>query len=191
MKRSPAYGATAKTLHWLIAALIVVQYTIGNLMPDIHRGMTPGAAMVLHISIGTLILALMLFRLAWRLTHPVAPESSLVLWQRLAAEAGHWALYALVLGTAFTGWFFASARGFAIKWFFVAALPMLAAENSPLARAVGHYHETFEQLLLLVIGGHAAIAFVHFFLFRDGVMQRMLPRAARGKVKLLARPSRA
>jgi len=70
------YGAPAKTLHWLIVALLVTQYLIGWLMPDIHRGMQPGTAMMFHISFGIVVLALTAARFAWRLTHPVAPESS-------------------------------------------------------------------------------------------------------------------
>jgi hypothetical protein len=36
------YRTTAKIFHWLIVALLFVQYPIGWLMPDIHRGMKPG-----------------------------------------------------------------------------------------------------------------------------------------------------
>jgi cytochrome b561 len=46
------YGATAKLFHWVIAALIAVQLPLGWLMPDTHRGETPGTAMTLHVSIG-------------------------------------------------------------------------------------------------------------------------------------------
>ncbi|HUI95124.1 MAG TPA: cytochrome b/b6 domain-containing protein [Xanthobacteraceae bacterium] len=52
------YGSPAKTFHWLIVALLVTQYLIGWLMPNIHRGMQPGTAMMSHISFGVVILAL-------------------------------------------------------------------------------------------------------------------------------------
>ena len=84
------YDGTAKVLHWLVVALLLAQYLIGWLMPDIHRGMKPGDAMTWHISVGIVILALIVVRLVWRLTHRVAPESSLEPWQRSAAEAMHW-----------------------------------------------------------------------------------------------------
>jgi hypothetical protein len=32
------YGTTAKVFYWTIVALLLVQYLIGWLMPDIHRG---------------------------------------------------------------------------------------------------------------------------------------------------------
>ena len=71
------YGTTAKLFHWLIVALLLVQYPIGRPMPDIHRDMKPGAAMTFHVSVGMVILALIVARFVWRLAHPVAPESSL------------------------------------------------------------------------------------------------------------------
>jgi cytochrome b561 len=177
MTKRPHYGATAKILHWLVVALLAIQYPIGWFMPDIHRGMKPGPAMTWHISIGTVILALIVARLVWRLTHPVAPESSLAPWQRLASEAAHWLLYVLVLATTLSGWFFASARGWAISRFFMMPLPMLTVENSPTGRFIGQLHETLEWALLIVIGVHIATAFFHLFYYRDRVMQRMLPQA--------------
>lgn len=169
------YGTTAKTLHWLIAGLIAVQFIIGWLMPDIHRGMKPGAAMTWHISVGTVVLALIVIRLLWRLANPVAPESSLPPWQRLSSEAVHWLLYSLVLATTITGWFFASARGWTISWFFALPLPMLTAENSPTGRLIGRWHETLEWTLLILIAFHVASALLHLFYYRDRVMDRMLP----------------
>jgi cytochrome b561 len=169
------YGTTAKTLHWLIAGLLGVQFLIGWLMPDIHRGMTPGAAMTWHISIGIVILILMTARFGWRLNHPVAPESSLPPWQRLSSEAVHWALYVVVLATTLTGWAYASYRGWSISFFFAAPLPMLSQANSATARAIGRWHENAEWALLILIGVHVAAALLHHLYYRDGVMRRMLP----------------
>jgi len=176
MNRRLHYGATAKVLHWLVAALIAVQYTIGWFMPDIHRGMTPGLAMTWHISIGTVILTLIVIRFTWRLTHPVAPESALPPWQRLTSEAVHWLLYVLVLATTLSGWFFASARGWAISWFFMAPLPMLTAQDSAISKVIGGWHQNLEWALLIAIGIHVATAFLHLVYYRDGVMRRMLPQ---------------
>jgi cytochrome b561 len=169
------YGTTAKVLHWVIAALLLVQYLIGWLMPDIHRGQQPGTAMTLHVSIGMLILILIVLRLAWRLTHPVAPESSLPPWQRVSSEAVHWLLYVLVLATTITGWLFASFRGWSISFFYLVPLPMLASDNPAAGRAIDGWHQAMEWTLLVAIGLHVAFALVHIFVYRDRIMQRMLP----------------
>jgi len=169
------YGTTAKVLHWIVVGLLSTQYLIGWLMPNIRRGMSPGVAMTWHVSIGTLILAAILLRFVWRLTHPVAPESSLQPYQRVTSEAAHWLLYVLVFATTLSGWLFASARGWTISWFFLARLPMPTAGNPSLLRALDGWHQNFEWALLILIGIHVATAFLHLLYYRDGVMRRMLP----------------
>ena len=169
------YDTTAKVLHWLVVALLLAQYLIGWLMPDIHRGMKPGDAMTWHISVGIVILALIVLRLVWRLTHRVAPESSLAPWQRSAAEAMHWLLYGLVLLTTISGWLFASFRGWSISFFFLTPLPMLSSENAGALRAINHWHQKFEWTLLILIGLHVLAAVVNLLFYRNRVMQRMLP----------------
>jgi cytochrome b561 len=172
------YGTTAKIFHWLIVALLLAQYLIGWLMPDLHRNMKPGAPMTFHVSIGIVILVLIVLRLIWRLTHPVAPESSLIRWQRLSSEAVHWLLYALVLATTATGWLFASFRGWSTQFFYLVPMPMLASENSAAGKAMDGWHQALEWTLLAVIVLHVAAALVHLFVYRDRIMQRMLPDRA-------------
>jgi len=175
MAKQLHYGTTAKVFHWVIVALLIVQYPLGKFMPDIHRGMKPGDAMTFHISFGITILAVIVLRFLWRITHPVAPEGSLPVWQQLISEAVHWLLYALIFATTMTGWVFASERGWSISLFFAAPLPMLPTEGSLLVNSIGKWHGTMEWALLLVIGAHVAAAMAHTFIFRDRIMQRMLP----------------
>jgi cytochrome b561 len=83
-----------------------------------------------------------------------------------------------------TGWIFASERGWSISLFFAVPLPALPTEGSLLATSIGRWHGTMEWMLLLVIGAHVAAAMAHTFIFRDRIMQRMLPEtpmAARTK----------
>ena len=177
MTKQPAYGNTAKVFHWLIVVLLVVQFAIGWLMPDIQPGAPPGSAMTYHISIGLIILMLIILRLAWRLFHPVAPADTLPRWQRLTSESVHWLLYGLVFATAMSGWFFASFRGWQVTPLFGVPLPMLAAPESAAVRLVGGWHQAAGVGLLIAIGVHVTAAFMHAFVFRDRTMQRMLPRS--------------
>jgi cytochrome b561 len=175
MTRQLGHGTTAKIFHWLILLLLFIQYPIGWFMPDVHRGMSPGEAMTFHISTGVAILMLIVLRFVWRLTHPVAPESSLPPWQRVISEGVHWLLYALVLMTTMTGWLFASFRGWSVSLFFALPLPMLTPEGSSFGRSFGEWHQTMEWALLIVIGIHVAAALAHIFIYRDRIVQRMLP----------------
>jgi len=169
------YGTPAKIFHWLVVALLVVQYPIGWLMPDLHRNMQPGVPMTFHVSFGLTILVLLVLRLAWRLTHPVAPESSLPLWQRLSSELVHWMLYVMVLATTVSGWLFASYRGWTLSYFYLFRLPMLASDNAAAGKTIDGLHQAAEWLLLALIAIHVGAALAHVFVYRDRIMQRMLP----------------
>jgi cytochrome b561 len=169
------YGTTAKVFHWLVLALLLVQYPLGWLMPDIHRGEKPGVAMSFHVSLGIVILLAITARLVWRLTHPVTPDKTLPGWQQMAAQATHWLLYALLLATTITGWLFASYRGWSMSLLYLMPLPMLASENAAAGKAIDGWHQVMEWTLLVVIGLHVAAALAHLFIYRNRVMQRMLP----------------
>ncbi len=175
MTKQLQYGTTAKILHWLIVALLLVQYPLGWFMPDIHRGMTPGNAMTFHISTGIVVLILTAVRFFWRLAHPVSPERTLPAWQRATSEGIHWLLYGLVFATTLTGWLFASQRGWSIALFFALPLPMLTAAGAPVARTLGGLHQAMEWALLAALGLHVAAALAHLLIYRDRIMQRMLP----------------
>ncbi len=174
MLKQTAYGKTAKVLHWLIAALLAVQFPIGWLMPDIRRGMAPGNAMKLHIVIGLVILTLIVLRVVWRLFHPVAPADALPPWQRLTSASVHWLLYGLVFATALSGWFFASFRGWQLPLSSGVLLPVLTVPGSAAGRLVGGWHQAAGWVLLFAIGLHVIAAFMHAFIFRDRAVQRML-----------------
>jgi cytochrome b561 len=170
------YGTPAKALHWLVVALLAVQFPIGWFMPDVHAG-PPGNAMNAHISFGITVLAVIVLRFGWRLTHPVAPEGSLPPWQRVSSEAVHWLLYAFVFATTITGWLFASFRGWAVSYFGLVPLPMLAEKNPVAIRQIDGWHQIAEWALLILIGVHVAAALVHIFFYRDRIMHRMLPNS--------------
>jgi cytochrome b561 len=174
-KKELQYGATAKVFHWAMAALLAIQLPLGWLMPDIREGMSPGLAMTLHVSTGITVLVLVVLRFLWRLTHPVAPENHLPPWQRVSSELVHWLLYVAVLLTTVTGWFFESARGWTIALYGVIPLPRLVSEGSSLGIGIGGWHVTLVWVLITLIGVHVLAAVLHLAVYRDRVMQRMLP----------------
>ncbi len=181
------YGPAAKFFHWATAGLLAGQVLVGWLMPDIERGMSPGAAMSLHLSIGTAVLALVIARYVWRVARPVSLEPTAPGWQRGAAEAVHLMLYGLILATTLTGWAFASTRGWPVSLLGVLPLPALVTEGSELGRTVGHLHEPLVWALLTLMGAHIAAALWHRIVQRDGVLERMLPAIRRPRLRALAK----
>ncbi len=169
------YGAVAKVLHWLIAALLAAQYMIAWFMPHIGRN-TPNTGLVnLHLSFGALIFLVVIARWVWRLTHPVPQMPELTLWQRRLSWATHLSIYAVLLILPLMGWANASFRGYDVSLFGLIPLPALVAKGSPLGRELGDVHTVVAWYFLAVIGLHVVAAIYHRFVLRDAVMARMLP----------------
>jgi cytochrome b561 len=79
------------------------------------------------------------------------------------------------LATTITGWLFASFRGWSISFFFLTPLPMLASDNAAAGKAIDGWHQAAGWALLVVIAIHVLAAMAHIFIYRDRIMQRMLP----------------
>ena len=174
-----SYGRTAKALHWVVFVLVAAQFIVAIAMPDIGRGTKPDTLINLHMSLGFTIVAVIAMRWLWRLGHPVPPVTADVpLWEQTVARATHVLLYVLLFVNPFLGWANASARDWEIVMF-SKALPHLVAPQSRVGRAAGDVHVYLAWSLLALIGLHVAAALYHHFVRRDGVLQRMLPGAAR------------
>jgi len=170
------YTGIAKLFHWLILALLVVQFAIAWTMPDIGRDSVPTGLIGWHLSVGAAILAVMIVRLAWRLTHP-APPAPADLAPALAtlSRVTHYLLYSVLIVLPILGWANASARGWAVKLFGVVPLPALMAKGSALGHSLGDVHATLATVLLAIVALHVAGALYHAVVLKDRTVQRMLP----------------
>lgn len=173
--REPGYGTVAKALHWLIVALLVVQYIVAWTMPDIERGTEPNTLIDLHMSLGLTILALAALRVLWRLIYPVPLiEDNVPLWQNRVAHGTHELLYLLLFALPLLGWAAASARGWTID-LWGASAPRLIGAAPALAGEIGDVHILLSYGLLGVVGLHVLAALYHHLWLRDRVLTRMLP----------------
>jgi cytochrome b561 len=173
--REPGYGAVAKSLHWLIAALLVAQFWVAWTMPHIRRDTKPEDLIAVHLSLGAIILLVVVVRLAWRLTHRVPLLSDdLPPWQHRAAQALHALLYLILVLLPVQGWANANARGWDVAIFGV-TLPKIMATRSPLGMTLGDIHQTVAIVLLVLVGLHVLAALYQHFVRRDHVLLRMLP----------------
>lgn len=173
-----AYNATAKWLHWLIVALLIAQFVVAWTMPHMRRDTQPDTLINLHFSIGMVILLVAVVRLAWRLTHAEPlPEDGLPPWQLHTARIVHWLLYALLLVVPVLGWINASWRGFPVIMFGL-EFPRLIGTRAAGWAWTGDVHGLLANYAMLaLVGLHVAAGLYHYFVRRDGVLQRMLPGA--------------
>lgn len=170
------YGVTAKVLHWVIVALLIAQFAIAWTMPGIGPRTQPDTLINLHLSVGTLILLVLIVRLAWRSVHPVplatdgAPG-----WQKVLARVTHFLLYALLALIPVLGWASASGRGFPVTLFGLFRLPGILPLHSSLTSTLGDIHSFTSYVLLGVVGLHVTAALYHHFVIGDRTLRRMLP----------------
>jgi cytochrome b561 len=171
---APTYDCIARLLHWLVVALITAQFVIGWTMPDVGRDTHPVGLIAWHLGVGTALIAIMMARIVWRLTHrPPRHTLSPV----LSAVSGmtHFLLYVALIVVPLLGWANASSRGWTVKLLGTLKLPALAATGSAVGHAMGDIHGVLAWVLFALIALHVGAALLHRFALRDGVLQRMMP----------------
>ncbi|HEX2336883.1 MAG TPA: cytochrome b [Hyphomicrobiaceae bacterium] len=177
------YSKTARRLHWWTVALIAIQAPLGFGM--VYRGGTlniwdaiTNTLYNAHKLIGIVIFFLVLARLAYRLTQGApADEPTIEWWQKAAAHATHWSLYLLLLLVPIAGYLGISLYP-ALDVFGI-PLPSIAPANQAAAERVFFLHWIGAVLIILLVSAHVGAALFHYFIRKDGVLQRMWIRADR------------
>lgn len=170
------YPASSKWLHWLVAASVLTTIPVAIAMGRIASGPMQNTLFNLHKSLGILILVLMIARIANRfIVGAPAPDPTLKPWERAASSAVHGSLYVLLIGMAIMGYVANSAYGASTPFFGLFDLPPVVAKNEPLSERLFFFHRWTGYLVGALAAMHIAAALQHYFIRRDGVLQRMLP----------------
>ncbi|MCR4268170.1 cytochrome b [Nitratireductor sp. ZSWI3] len=177
-----AYGLTAIIFHWLVGLLFLVQIPLGYLTQAVAS--RPALQFDLyqwHKSVGFLILALALLRLAWRLlTKSPAPPEGLPHWELAAARLAQALLLLLTVVVPLTGWLIASTSPLRIPSYVfnlvvVPHLPLTPSQDADRLWSSLHAYLAYAAGLLALV--HIGAALWHHFLLRDETLSRMLPPA--------------
>lgn len=174
-----AFGSLARAFHWGMAILVVASLVLIEVADLAPRG--SGLKRALrdwHAQVGLVVLALVWFRLAWRLGNPMpaivpAPPS----WQRAAAHAVEWAFYALMVAQPILGIVMMQADGKSVALLGF-ALPTFAGVDKAWAHQLEDVHEVLGNIMMIFIGVHVAATLVHWKVMRDNTLARMLGRAS-------------
>ncbi len=178
------YTRVAAVLHWLVAALIVVNVTLA-LTADSFPESWGRPVVDLHKSIGLTVLGLVLLRLLWRLSHPPPrlPASHGRL-ERTGAHAAHIVLYGLMFLLPISGWLHDSAFKDAaahplrlfwiVPWFRIGAIERLdPATKERLHTQFFALHAWSAYALYGLVALHILGALKHQFIDREPEIQRM------------------
>lgn len=176
----PAYDGVARTLHWLPVLLVAMQFVIGWTMPDVHKDTQPVNLIAWHLGVGATLVAVMVIRVIWRLTHWPAPDELPPLLS-VVSRITHVLLYAALILVPLLGWINASSRGWTVRLLGVVPYPPLSEPGSAFGHEMGDVHGILAWVLFALIGLHVVAALFHRFVLKDHVLQRMLPRAGRSR----------
>lgn len=155
----PTYDRVSIWLHWLIAAAMAIQFATGWLWGIYERGSEPRFILFrIHIVVGSVIFALALIRISWRLTHKAPPPpAGMSRATFIASKAAHGLLYLAIIVQPLLGLLTITAFG----------------------KSIGRWPRDLHMILVNVIAAiiliHVAAAIWHQFVRRDNLMRRMLP----------------
>jgi cytochrome b561 len=178
-RRSGAvYDPVTRRLHWLnaVLALVTIMLAWGIVGAPRHGGARDWLV-TLHGSFGIAVLVLMLFWSAWRLRHRSPPlRGVLNRIEVLLARATQWAIFVLFIAMPLTGYVSLAAADKTVSLFGLVSVPPLVAESGRLSQIAFALHLTGEFLIYGLVALHIGAALAHGFFWRDGILERMLPR---------------
>jgi cytochrome b561 len=163
-RRITHFSLFARTLHWLMAAMIVAMLIIGlnhNLL-------------WLHEPLGIAILFLVVVRIYVRVLGDVPPlPQDIPLVQRRATRLSHLLLYALMIAMPLIGWSMVSAEGAPIVLVGWLQLPAIVPHDIHLYHLLRKAHMYLAILLAGTFAMHVAAAMYHALIRQDGVFSSM------------------
>jgi cytochrome b561 len=174
------YNNVAIFLHWATALLVLVQFVtswIWDWFPKETRELLEST----HVSLGILLTAVIVARVAWRLMPGHQVSSLEVGWVRIASKGVHYLLYLLLIGQAALGFVIGWAAGHPIHFFGLPIPGPLDALPRPTRHELREIHQWVGYAIVILALGHALAALYHHYALKDRVLGRMLPWARRAE----------
>ena len=169
------YGLVSRTLHWVVAFLIIALISLGWYMITLdYYDPWSRDALDIHKGLGMAVLLLASIMISWRIagrgTRITVPRK---LWEALAAKITHYLLYALMLVVPATGYIVSTSAGAGVSVFGVFEVPAVLPKSVPLRDAAISVHYYFAYAGVGLIALHIAGALKHHFISRDDTLRRM------------------
>lgn len=165
------YGMVSKLLHLLIAIAVICMLSVGFFMDDIGIK----AVYLIHKFTGLCILTLAILMIFWKSINPKpAYPITMPRWQQILAKSVQHSLLLLIILMPLSGWIFSTAAG-KPPVFFGTQLPM---PFIPLSHNIKEFFAETHKIIAWIIIGFVSIhvlgAMKHWFIDKDGIVQRML-----------------
>lgn len=153
------YSKTQIALHWAVVLLVAAQYLLNETISGAWSARTAGETfafhplILAHVAGGSLILALVVWRVVLRLRRgvPLPPANEPALLRSLGHLA-HWAFYAILAGMAVSGM---------VAWF--GGVTQAAAA-----------HNVLKVALLALVALHVLAVILHRIVLKNDLLGRMI-----------------
>lgn len=172
------YGRISRLLHWLTAALVIIQLTV-TISWGIF-GKTPWtvqlAQVAPHGAVGLMILIVIVIRSLWRFhQRHQRPALDKHFSGRIAHAVHHlfYILLWLIPGLALLRHY---GRNRALEFYNIELIPAAGREISWLMTPADLLHGVMAWLLLALVIGHVAMVGVHQWLWKDKTLNKMAGR---------------
>jgi cytochrome b561 len=169
------YDGVSVTLHWIIVALVLIQFGFSKTWRLFARPMRLEMIM-LHMGFGILLGLAVIARIVWRLIPGHQPPPVQSGWVELVSKTVHYLLYAIIL--------IEFVLGFVLRWsgdeamiFFGLPIPPIGVPHvsRPTNDLIGVIHSLVGWVIIVLSAGHALAGVYHHFVVKDGVLARMIP----------------
>jgi len=174
------FDALTRSLHWLIALLVLAAYAIALGREALPKGDFRTALLGLHMSLGLSILLLMAVRLAWRIAAPQVEPIPMTPAMRLASRLAHVGLYVLLVAVPLVGMAATWMKGRTVGFFgYPLGSPFTA--NPTTGKLFAEAHELVGNGLMALAGLHAVAGLAHHYILKDDTLRRMMPQFGNGR----------
>lgn len=167
------YSGFAKSLHWIVALLVLTAIPVGIVMGQIENA--PFNLFNFHKSLGVAVLLLMTIRLIYRIVHGAPPEPNIPAFYRYAGKVTHWALYILLFLTPISGAIANMYYGATTPFFGLFEIQPFFTKNEDTANFIFARHKIMGFTVGVLAIMHIGAALFHYVIRKDGVLERMLP----------------
>ena len=167
------YGFISKNLHWILAVLLLLNFSLGFVMVDLERGALRSSLFHFHKSMGILLLGLIILRLLWKVinTAPIHLSNNQLI--KKISKFVHYSFYLILLIVTFSGWIYSTARAGPVDVFGLFYMPAIVEKNDVIGKIAKDVHIYSVYIFISFAVIHILASIYHHFFLKDKTLKRM------------------
>jgi cytochrome b561 len=174
-KTTSGFSLISRLNHWIVGGAVLALFGLGLVFHEMPRGPDRASLQALHVSIGTLAILPILFRIFWRVREGFPKPLPAPRWQ-VAAKVVHWGLLLCLLGMVISGplsqWSGRIGTLDVFDWF---SIPSPFSPSRAFQEAAENAHAVIARpFLLILLVVHVLAVVKHLVINKDRSLMRMI-----------------